>query len=80
MLQMTEKPTFETQLSALEKIVQQLEKGDVPLETALDQFQQGIKLSRLLQQQLETAEKTLTQVVDENGKMTDFERDSQDEK
>ncbi|MFT8727922.1 MAG: exodeoxyribonuclease VII small subunit [Liquorilactobacillus ghanensis] len=77
---MTEKPTFETQLSALEKIVQQLEKGDVPLETALDQFQQGIKLSRLLQQQLETAEKTLTQVVDENGKMTDFERDSQDEK
>ncbi|KRM07748.1 hypothetical protein FC89_GL000191 [Liquorilactobacillus ghanensis DSM 18630] len=80
MLQMTEKPTFETQLAALEKIVQQLEKGDVPLETALDQFQQGIKLSRLLQQQLETAEKTLTQVVDENGKMTDFERDSQDEK
>ncbi|MFT8393151.1 MAG: exodeoxyribonuclease VII small subunit [Liquorilactobacillus ghanensis] len=77
---MTEKPTFETQLAALEKIVQQLEKGDVPLETALDQFQQGIKLSRLLQQQLETAEKTLTQVVDENGKMTDFERDSQDEK
>ncbi|AUJ32274.1 MAG: exodeoxyribonuclease VII small subunit [Liquorilactobacillus nagelii] len=76
---MTEKPTFETRLADLEKIVQQLEKGDTPLETALDQFQNGIKLSRELQQQLEKAEKTLTQVVDENGKVTDFERDVQDE-
>ncbi|KRL40814.1 hypothetical protein FD45_GL001464 [Liquorilactobacillus nagelii DSM 13675] len=79
MLLMTEKPTFETRLADLEKIVQQLEKGDTPLETALDQFQNGIKLSRELQQQLEKAEKTLTQVVDENGKVTDFERDVQDE-
>ncbi|KRM86525.1 exodeoxyribonuclease VII small subunit [Liquorilactobacillus vini] len=72
---MAEKQTFEDKLNELEKIVVELEKGQTPLEEALVQFQNGVKLSRQLQQQLENAEKTLTQVVDENGEQKDFERD-----
>ncbi|WP_281165055.1 exodeoxyribonuclease VII small subunit [Liquorilactobacillus sicerae] len=76
---MAEKQTFEDKLNELEKIVVELEKGQTPLEKALVQFQNGVKLSRQLQQQLENAEKTLTQVVDENGDQKDFERDHADE-
>ena len=32
---------------ALETIVEQLEDGDVPLEKAIDLFQQGMKLSQM---------------------------------
>ncbi|WP_062358787.1 exodeoxyribonuclease VII small subunit, partial [Weissella sp. DD23] len=42
--------TFEENLATLEKIVAQLEKGDVPLEEALKQFEVGVKLSQELQQ------------------------------
>ncbi|SUP53149.1 Exodeoxyribonuclease 7 small subunit [Weissella viridescens] len=46
--QMTDKPTFEENLTKLEQIVTQLEKGDVPLEEALAQFETGIQLSQTL--------------------------------
>ena len=37
--------TFEQSLQQLEQIVSQLERGDVPLEEALDAFQKGMVLS-----------------------------------
>lgn len=40
------KPTFEENLAQLEQIVAQLEKGDVPLEQAMTQFQAGVSLAR----------------------------------
>jgi len=71
---MAEQPTFEQNLSQLETIVNQLEQGDVPLEQALDQFQKGVALSKLLQTTLEGAEKTLTKMMDENGNEVPFEQ------
>lgn len=62
-----EKQSFETQLAALTEIVNQLEQGNVPLETALNKFQEGIKLSRSLEKTLTEAEDTLTKVVNEQG-------------
>lgn len=76
---MTEKPTFEDKLNELQKIVDELEKGQTPLEEALSQFQRGVELSRQLQKQLTDAEKTLTQVVDQDGNQKDFERDNENE-
>lgn len=75
----TEKPTFEEQLEQLEQIVSRLEKGDVPLEEALDQFQEGVKLSKKLQDTLTSAEKTLTHVVDDQGNEKIFEKGNDDE-
>jgi exodeoxyribonuclease VII small subunit len=62
-----EAKTFEENLENLEKIVNQLEQGDIPLEEALDKFQEGITLSRDLKKKLQDAEETLTKVVSENG-------------
>ncbi|KRL57333.1 exodeoxyribonuclease VII small subunit [Furfurilactobacillus rossiae] len=66
-------PTFEENLTALQAIVTKLEQGDVPLETALTQFQQGVTLSKQLQDTLDNAEKTLTKMMNDNGQEVDFE-------
>jgi exodeoxyribonuclease VII small subunit len=51
------KEKFEDALSKLEKIVSQLEKGDISLEESLKLFEEGIRLSRLCNQKLDEAEK-----------------------
>ncbi len=48
---------FEAALSRLEEIVQELEKGDIPLDQSLKLFEEGIKLSRICNRQLEDAER-----------------------
>jgi exodeoxyribonuclease VII small subunit len=48
---------FEAALSRLEEIVQELEKGDLPLEQSLKFFEEGIKLSRICNKRLEEAER-----------------------
>lgn len=61
------KKTFEENLQDLEKIVSQLENGEVPLEEAIAQFQKGMLLSKDLQKTLESAEKTLVKVMQADG-------------
>lgn len=70
---MTEKPTFEENLKSLDEIVTNLEKGDVPLEKALNEFKRGVVLSKDLQDTLQNAEKTLTKMMDEDGQEVPFE-------
>lgn len=65
--------TFEENLATLEQIVAQLEKGDVPLEEALKQFEVGVKLSQELQQTLQTAEQSLAKIVNADGTTSDLE-------
>jgi exodeoxyribonuclease VII small subunit len=48
---------FEASLTALEKIVRELERGDLPLEESLKLFEQGVKLSRECQERLNQAER-----------------------
>lgn len=48
---------FEAALERLEEIVQELEKGDLPLEQSLKLFEEGIKLSRICTKRLEDAER-----------------------
>ena len=51
------KEKFEDALNKLEKIVSELEEGDIPLEESLKLFEEGIRLSRLCNQKLDEAEK-----------------------
>jgi len=52
----TSQPDFEKSLSELESLVASLEKGDLPLEETLKQFERGIELTRNCQQALKSAE------------------------
>ncbi|MGO2300006.1 exodeoxyribonuclease VII small subunit [Paucilactobacillus nenjiangensis] len=76
---MAEKVSFEEQLEKLQTIVSQLEQGDVPLEKALTQFQDGVKLSKQLQDTLDNAEKTLTKLMDDNNQEINFDADTKEE-
>ena len=54
------KKTFEQTLNALEKIVNELEGGDLPLEKALKKFDEGMALSRQCSAMLDETEKKVT--------------------
>ena len=58
--------SFEASLEALEKIVHQLENGDLPLEKSLDLFEQGIRLSRECQDRLNQAERRIEVLLRDN--------------
>ncbi|MET0624084.1 MAG: exodeoxyribonuclease VII small subunit [Pyrinomonadaceae bacterium] len=51
--------SFEGQLASLERIVRELERGDLPLEQSLELFEQGVKLSRECQERLNEAERRI---------------------
>jgi len=48
--------TFEESLKKLETIVDQLEKGELPLEESLKLFEEGVSLSAVCKQELDAAE------------------------
>ena len=54
---MSAKPdSFEKNLERLDAIVHQLEDAELPLEKALELYEEGMALSNVCQQQLEAAE------------------------
>jgi exodeoxyribonuclease VII small subunit len=50
-------PTFETALEQLQATVKRLESGELSLEESLKHFEDGVRLSRMCQEQLSAAEK-----------------------
>lgn len=62
-------PSFEQALKRLEEIVGQLESGEVPLESALKLYEEGVKLSRLCTQQLQDAERRVDLLEDRDGEL-----------
>lgn len=58
--------TFEASLEALERIVRQLENGDLPLDKSLELFEQGIRLSRECQERLNQAERRIEILLRDN--------------
>jgi exodeoxyribonuclease VII small subunit len=52
--------TFEQSMKQLERIVQELEDGDLPLETAIKKFEEGMKLTKLCAAKLDETEKKIS--------------------
>ncbi len=62
------KKSFENALTELEKIVENLENGELTLDESITAFQSGIELSRYCSKKLNEAEKKITILMeDENG-------------
>lgn len=62
-------PKFEDCLQRLEQIVNELEKGNVPLEQAVKLFEEGVQLSNSCRQELEAAEGKVEILLKQNGKL-----------
>ncbi len=64
-----EEINFEKAMEDLEKIAGELEKGDLSLEESLNKFEEGMQLSKKCNEIIENAEKKITILLDENGKL-----------
>jgi exodeoxyribonuclease VII small subunit len=60
-------PEFEQALDELEKLVQRLERGDVPLEEALKSFERGVELTRQCQGALQSAQQRVEILLRRGG-------------
>ena len=61
--------TFEASLDELEKVVKELEAGDLPLERSLELFEKGMALSEICRKQLENAETRVEMLIRKEGKL-----------
>ena len=67
------KKTFEQAMKQLEKIVQDLESGDMPLEKAIKTFEEGIQLSKFCSKKLDETEKRITILMqNSDGKISEI--------
>jgi exodeoxyribonuclease VII small subunit len=62
--------SFESCLEELEKVVKELEAGDLSLERSLELFERGMGLSDTCRHQLEAAETRVEMLIRKDGKMT----------
>lgn len=58
---MNESANFEENMKKLSTIVSELEKGDVPLEKAVELYGEGVKLSAVCKKQLDEARIVITE-------------------
>ena len=68
---------FETAIAELERIVKQLEDGDLPLESSLQLYERGVQLSRYCHGRLEEAERRI-EILNERGQLRPAGNDLED--
>ena len=64
--------TFEEKLSKLDEIVKKLERGDIPLDDAVKEFNSAMMLAKECDEKLKKAEESLNKLIEEDGSMSDF--------
>ena len=67
------KKTFEEHLAELEKIVKDLESGNVNLDDAITKYSEAMKLAKECSDKIKSAEELVSKILKENGKLEDFE-------
>ncbi len=60
--------SFEEQLAELEKVIEQLEHGDLPLEESVGLFERGVTLSNACKAQLASAESRIQVLLEPEEK------------
>lgn len=68
-----EEKTFEESVRNLETIVAELESGELDLDKSIQKYTEAMKLIDFCEKKLNAATETINKLVDENGKITDFE-------
>jgi exodeoxyribonuclease VII small subunit len=61
-------PDFEQALAELEALVARLERGDLPLDEALQTFERGVELTRHCQESLKAAQQRVEILLKRNGR------------
>ena len=64
--------SFEENLEKLENIVKNLESGDTPLDKAIDEFTEAMKIAKICDEKLKSAEAKVTKILNKDGNLEDF--------
>lgn len=78
----TSEPSFEKALERLEKIVEQMESAELPLDEVLKRYEEGTQLVKFCSQKLEEAEKKveiLSKTKDGSPQLKKFRVEDKDE-
>ena len=62
-----EEVKFEDKLNSLEKMVNELEKGDVDLDDAINKYTNAMNLAKECSDSLKNAEENVNKILTENG-------------
>ena len=63
---------FEDALKKLEKIISDLEEGEIELDKSISKYKEAMDLVKFCNEKLETATKTINKIMTESGKLEDF--------
>ena len=66
------KPAFEASLEQLQTTVKRLESGELSLEQSLQQFEEGVRLTRVCQEQLSSAERRVEILMNSKPELQPF--------
>ena len=64
--------SFEDKIKLLEEIVKKLESGEVPLDEAIDNYTEAMKLAKQCSDKLDEVSDKVNKIMLENGKLEDF--------
>ena len=65
--------TFEEKLKDLETIVNELESGEIDLDSSIEKYTNAMKLVKECDEKLKSVEEQVSKIVTENGSLEDFE-------
>ena len=64
---------FEENLEKLEELVRDLENGNVPLDDAINKYQEAMKIAKVCDEKLKNAEEAITKIVKDDDTVENFE-------
>lgn len=64
---------FEEKVTELEKIIAELENGNIDLEESINKYAYAMKLAKECDEKLKAVEEKVNKIVSENGTVEDFE-------
>ena len=64
--------TFEEKLKKLEDTVNELESGDIDLDSSIEKYTSAMKLVKECSEKLKNVEEQVSKIVSENGEIEDF--------
>lgn len=68
----TKEKNFEESLLELEKIVKDLESGNIPLDDAIEKFNEAMKIAKICDEKLKSAEEKVNKILNADGNLDDF--------
>ena len=67
-----EEKKFEELMTDLEKIIKELETGEVDLESSIEKYTEAMKIVKACGEKLDNATESVNKILNEDGSLSDF--------